>query len=158
MDIYKKVKDLVEVMQNAELGEIIIKDGLREITLRRHATITGQQPVIAMQPGAIPVSQSVVASPQETAKTEAEIPARDKNVVEFKSPMVGTFYRAPSPESPPFTSEGEKIGKDTVICIVEAMKVMNELKAVMEGTVVDILVENGEAVEFGQPLLLIRVT
>lgn len=158
MDIYRKVKDLVEMMQKADLGEIIIKDGLKEITLRRHCSVVDRTPMITMQPGAAMAVPQAQMPAEAAQQGEPEVPARDKNVVEFKSPMVGTFYRAPSPESPPFTSEGEKVGKETIICIVEAMKVMNELKSEIEGTIVDILVENGEAVEYGQPLFLIRTS
>jgi acetyl-CoA carboxylase biotin carboxyl carrier protein len=85
-------------------------------------------------------------------------PAKDANIHEFKSPMVGTFYRAPSPESPPYVTEGDRVSKEAVLCIIEAMKVMNEIKAEISGEIVEILVENGEAVEFGQPLFLIRTS
>jgi len=80
----------------------------------------------------------------------------DKNIVEIKSPMVGTFYRAPSPESPPYVQAGDRVNPETVLCIVEAMKLMNEIKAEMSGTVMDILVENGQPVEYGQPMFTIK--
>ncbi len=70
--------------------------------------------------------------------------------------MVGTFYRAASPESPPFTDVGAKVGKDSVVCIIEAMKVMNEIQAEISGTITEVLVENGEAVEYGQPLFKVK--
>ncbi len=70
--------------------------------------------------------------------------------------MVGTFYRSPSPDSPPYIEPGQEISEDTVVCIVEAMKVMNEIKAEVEGEILEILVQNGEPVEFGQPLFLVR--
>ena len=70
--------------------------------------------------------------------------------------MVGTFYRAASPESPPFTDTGKKVGADSIVCIIEAMKVMNEIQAEMSGTVTEVLVENGEAVEYGQPLFKVK--
>jgi acetyl-CoA carboxylase biotin carboxyl carrier protein len=76
--------------------------------------------------------------------------------VEFCSPMVGTFYRASNPESPPYVVPGDKVSNESVICIIEAMKVMNEIKAEFAGEIVDVLVENGEAVEYGQPLFLIK--
>ena len=79
-------------------------------------------------------------------------------MVEFCSPMVGTFYRAANPESPPYVVTGDKIGPESVICIIEAMKVMNEIKSEIAGEIVDVLVENGEAVEYGQPLFLIKKT
>jgi len=161
MDIYKKVKELVELMQDAEIDEIEIKDGLREVRLTKHLP--------GIQGGAVPmISQPMSAgfgppppgagAPAAGGGEEAAAPALDKDVSEFKSPMVGTFYRAPSPESPPFVAEGEKVNKESILCIIEAMKVMNEIKSETSGEVVDVLVENGEAVEFGQPLFLIKAT
>ncbi len=158
MDIYKKVKELVELMKDAEIDEIEIKDGLREVRLTKHLPMIqgGAVPMISQ-----PLSAGFGAAPSPAAPAggdEAAAPALDKDVTEFKSPMVGTFYRAPSPESPPFVAEGEKVNKESILCIIEAMKVMNEIKAETSGEVVDVLVENGEAVEFGQPLFLIKAT
>ena len=91
--------------------------------------------------------------------SEAAAPARDPaEVHEIKSPMVGTFYRSPSPDSEPFVAEGQRIAAETVVCIIEAMKVMNEIRAECRGEVVEILVENGEPVEFGQPLFLVKTS
>jgi acetyl-CoA carboxylase biotin carboxyl carrier protein len=157
MDIYKKIKELVEMMQEADLDEIEIKDGLREIRLTKRSPAVMSEPVSVVSApiqAAPPASAADAAVPQAN---QAGPPARDENIIEFKSPMVGTFYRAPSPEAPPYVTEGEKVTKDQTICIIEAMKVMNEIKAEEDCEVVDILVENGEAVEFGQPLCLIRV-
>ena len=89
-------------------------------------------------------------------KEKGQEKAEDEDLVEIKSPMVGTFYRAPSPESPPYVQISDKITKETVLCIVEAMKLMNEIKAEMNGSVVDILVENGQPVEYGQPMFKIK--
>jgi acetyl-CoA carboxylase biotin carboxyl carrier protein len=158
MDEVKKIKELVELMQDFDLIEIEIKEGDREIKLRKDGA-NSQVPIAPIAPmGASPV---VVPAPQAPAQAGGEAasdapPARDPNLTEFKSPMVGTFYRAPSPESPPYVTEGDRITNDTILCIVEAMKVMNEIKAEMQGEVAEILVENGEAVEFGQPLFLVR--
>ncbi len=161
MDIYKKVKELVELMKDAEIDEIEIKDGLREVRLTKHlpGIQGGAVPVISQPVSAgygPPPPATAQAAPAEEAGSSA--PALDKDVTEFKSPMVGTFYRAPSPESPPYVAEGEKVNKESILCIIEAMKVMNEIKAETGGEVIDILVENGEAVEFGQPLFLIKTT
>jgi len=158
MDIYKKVKELVEMMKDADLDEIEIKDGLREIRLTKRMMNVVREP-LSMISSPMSAAQGMFpqAAPAQSPSAEPGAPPkRDENVVEFKSPMVGTFYRAPSPESPPYVTEGEKVNKESVVCIVEAMKVMNEIKAEMNGRVEDILVENGEAIEFGQPLFLIR--
>lgn len=94
--------------------------------------------------------------PEKTPPSEEKKEEIDKNMVEIKSPMVGTFYRAPSPESPPYVQVGDRVNPDTILCIVEAMKLMNEIKAELSGTILDILVENGQPVEYGQPMFKIR--
>lgn len=107
---------------------------------------------------AAPVAPAPVA-PSPVASTEAETPAvEDPDISVIKSPMVGTFYRAPSPENPPFAKVGGKVAADSVVCIIEAMKVMNEIHAEMTGTITEILVENGDAVEYGQPLFKVKTT
>ena len=94
--------------------------------------------------------------PEKTPPVEEKKEEIDKNVVEITSPMVGTFYRSPSPESPPYVQIGDRVNSDTILCIVEAMKLINEIKAELCGTIVDILVENGQPVEYGQPMFKIR--
>ena len=96
-------------------------------------------------------------NPEEVAEKSKENIQKMENIVYVKSPLVGTFYRAPSPESPPFVEVGSKIKKGDVLCIVEAMKVMNEIKSEVEGTVKEILVENATPVEFGQVLFVIEI-
>ncbi|MHC4943925.1 MAG: acetyl-CoA carboxylase biotin carboxyl carrier protein [Planctomycetota bacterium] len=155
MDDVNKIKELVELMQDFDLIEIEIKEGDREIKLKK-AGGNSQVPMAPMAMAANPV-MAPAPLPQAGGEAAADAPpARDPNITEFKSPMVGTFYRAPSPESPPYVTEGDRITNDTILCIVEAMKVMNEIKAEMQGEVTEILVENGEAIEFGQPLFLVR--
>ena len=91
------------------------------------------------------------ATPAPASSAEKE-KAEDPNVETIKSPMVGTFYRAPSPDSANFTNVGKKVDVDSIVCIIEAMKVMNEIQAEVKGTITEILVEDGDAIEFGQPL------
>ena len=93
---------------------------------------------------------------QEAAQTQPKKSESAKNLIEVKSPMVGTFYRSPSPESLPFVEVGQNIEEGTVICIIEAMKLMNEIKSEKKGKIVEVLIENGQPVEFGQPLFLIE--
>jgi acetyl-CoA carboxylase biotin carboxyl carrier protein len=156
MDLYEKIKELVEMMKNFDLSEIEIKDGEKEIKIRKGCSVSDVtvQQMSPMAMGGMAMPAQAAAQPGQAAE---QAPAeKDPNLQEFTSPMVGTFYRAPSPESPPFSTEGDKINAESVICIIEAMKVMNEIKSEMSGEIVEILVENGEAVEFGQPLFLIR--
>ena len=159
MDVYKKIRELVEMMQEFDLMEVEVKDGEREIRIRKgreEPPPAAYGPPVAYAAAAAPQNPGAAAPPSEAGPETSA--AKDPDLVEFKSPMVGTFYRAPSPESPPYVTEGDRVNKDTVLCIIEAMKVMNEIKAEMNGEIVEILVENGEAVEFGQPLFLIRTS
>ena len=100
-----------------------------------------------------PESKPEPEEKKEEKKKEVE---EDENLTEIKSPMVGTFYRAPSPDSPPYVEVGDMVKSDTVLCIVEAMKLMNEIKAECSGKVMEILVENGQPVEYGQPMFKIK--
>lgn len=111
---------------------------------------------------AAPVAQAAAPLPTNPAPASAAESAgaaaavAEEGISIVKSPMVGTFYAAASPETPPFTKVGEKVGADSIVCIIEAMKVMNEIQAELSGTITEVLVENGEAVEFGQPLFKVK--
>jgi len=153
MDL-KEIKQIVDLMKRSELTEFEIEEQDFKLRICRD---NGQRAEAAPAPGAtnppMPVPQAPVTihadKPAETAKEDASV-----SVV--KSPMVGTFYRAPSPDSKPFVDVGTKVTDDTVVCIIEAMKVMNEINAELSGTVSEILVENGEAVEYGQPMFKVK--
>ena len=147
MDI-RKVKKLIELLEESNIGEIEIKEGEESVRISRNPT-TVAQPRMAAQPAPPPAP----SQPQEpTPQAEAQ-PALNGHVI--KSPMVGTFYRAPSPSSPPFVEVGQHVKKGDVVCIVEAMKMMNQIEAVKAGTVEAILVDDGQPVEFDQPLITI---
>jgi acetyl-CoA carboxylase biotin carboxyl carrier protein len=142
----KKVRRLVEMMKEHDLAEIDLRQGDQRVRLRR-----GAEPMISMPAPAV-VS---VPQPESHAAPPAEKPAvatagGESAVV--KSPMVGTFYSAPNPESPPFVKVGDHVGPESIVCIIEAMKVFNEIPAEISGKVTAVLVENGAPVEFGQPL------
>ena len=153
MDL-KLIRNLVRLMERGEVSELEIDDeklGLRVHLKRGQQVPAGGQPVMMMPgSGAALEDRSGEASSGEAS---SGLPA---GVEEMLSPMVGTFYRAASPDADPFTSVGQAVEDSSVICIIEAMKVMNEIKAELSGEVVDILVENGEPVEYGQPLFLIK--
>ena len=140
MDL-RKIKSLVELMNENALAEIELEEEGMKVRLRKF----GMPPHPASPAAASP---ALAPAPREPA-------ARAGHPI--SSPMVGTFYRSPSPQGQPFVEVGGRVGKDTVVCIIEAMKVMNEIKAECEGVVDEILVQNGQAVEFGQPLFRIRV-
>ena len=159
MDI-KQIQRLVGLMQRGEITELELddnKNGFR-VRLKRGADApTSSAPVVhvtqgAAAPVALPVP-AAVAAPVEAAPVAAPKEPAGKP---FPSPMVGTFYRSASPEAEPFVRVGSRVEADSVLCIIEAMKVMNEIRAETFGEIVEILVENGEPVEFGQPLFLIK--
>lgn len=144
----RKIRRLVELMKEHELTEIDLQQGEVRIQLRR---ASGAVPTIVATPQPVPVAIQQAGPPApESAVSAAD--ANPKGVVLVKSPMVGTFYAAADPESPPFVKVGDHIGPDTVVCIVEAMKVFNQIPAEASGRIIAVLVENGAPVEFGQPL------
>ena len=148
MDLQDVMK-LLELMEARHLDEIEVEQGEVHIRLRK-----GGAPPVVMPVAVAPAAANPQAAP---AASDAE-QAAEANLVKITSPMVGTFYRAASPDAEPFINEKDHVTPDQVICIIEAMKVMNEIKAEMEGEVVSILIENGESVEFGQPMVTIRRT
>ena len=145
-----EVKKLVELMVANDLCEIEIKDGQNRISLRRGSGVAG-----GGESPTADTAQPQVSAPQGSpGEPASEAPADD--LLEIKSPMVGTFYSAPSPDSDPYASHGSFVSDETVVCIVEAMKVMNEIKAECSGTVVEVCVQNAQPVEFGQVLYKVK--
>jgi acetyl-CoA carboxylase biotin carboxyl carrier protein len=148
MDI-RKIKKLIELVEESGIAELEITEGEESVRIHRGSTAQSvqymPQPVAAQQ--AAPVAAA--AAPEA-----AEVPAVSGVVV--KSPMVGTFYRSSSPESRAFVEVGQSVKKGDILCIVEAMKMMNQIEAEVEGVVKDILVTNQDAVEFDQPLFIIE--
>ena len=159
MDL-KEIEKLLELMREHELVEVEFENpeaGTR-LKLKKAGPPAVSHPVLTPAL-AIPAQMDggMVVSPPPAAAVPAETEADERaNLTEVPSPMVGTFYRAASPDRDNFVEVGSVITGETVVCIIEAMKVMNEIKAEVPGEVVEILVQNGEAVEFGQPLFLIR--
>jgi len=145
-----EIKSILQLMEANKLVEFEYEDDGRRLKLRR----AEDRPIAAAVPMAAPVALPV-AAPAAAAAAPAEA-ARPANVTEFKSPLVGTFYRSAKPDSDAFVNIGDEVGPEKVLCIIEAMKVMNEIKAEMSGVVRDILVKNGQAVEFGEPMFLIE--
>ena len=147
----KKVKELIDLMKENDLVEIELSDGDRKIHLKRPQAIISQIPM----PPAPPV-YSAPAPSTAFSKPPAEMAfPEESGLVEIKSPIVGTFYAAPNPEANPMCRPASGRA-DTIVCIVEAMKVMNEIKAETSGTIVEILVKDGQSVEFGQVLFKVR--
>jgi len=141
----KRIRRLVELMNEHELAEIDLRQADQRIRLRK-----GGEPLIVAGPTAAPVPRA--AEPASGGAAAAEAPKSDAHLVLIKSPMIGTFYASSSPETPPFVKVGDHVGPTSTVCIVEAMKVFNEIPAETSGLIVSVLVENGAPVEFGQPL------
>lgn len=152
MDI-SEIKKIVELMQEHDLSKFELEEEAFRLALVRGAgdDVKMVAPLSA-QPGVMPVPAAAPAAPAETAAEPV-----DDGTVEVTSPIVGTFYRSNSPDSDAFVQVGDTVDKDTVVCIVEAMKVMNEIKAETKGVVSKILVENASPVMFGQPLFKIQL-
>lgn len=152
MDI-RKVKKLIELLEESGIDELEIHEGEESVRISRHSKQVAQQPVYAAAPQAAAPAPAPVAAP---AVAEAAGPACPKfNGTVARSPMVGTFYRAGSPDSEDFVSVGQTIKKGDVLCIVEAMKMMNHIEAEVGGVIESILVDNGQPVEYDQPLFTI---
>jgi len=144
MDL-RKIKKLMELLEESGISEIEVKEGEESIKLSR---ISQSQAPVVQQPVA-----------DVTPATAPLIDTKEKDVIDgetINSPMVGTFYRAASPDSKVFVEKGQKINKGDTVCILEAMKMMNQVTAESSGTIVDILVDDGEPVEFGQPLFVVK--
>jgi acetyl-CoA carboxylase biotin carboxyl carrier protein len=154
MDI-EEIKTLTDLMIENDLSEIMIRDGEKRIVLRRGAA-PGLQPAMHHAPMPPPM-MSQHSSPPQASTGGSSAPAADAGLQPIASPMVGTFYAAANPESPPFVKIGDKVSPETVVCIIEAMKVFNEIKAERAGTIESIEVRNGAPVEFGQPMMMVRV-
>lgn len=149
MDI-RKVKKLIELLEESGIAEIEIREGEESVRISRH----GASPMIMQAPAAMqapaPVAAIVAAKPAEPAVDA--VPAGHM----VKSPMVGTFYRSSNPGAKPFVEVGQRVSVGETLCIIEAMKMLNQIEADAAGEIAAILVENGQPVEFGQPLFVIK--
>ncbi len=156
MDL-RKLKTLIDLVSESNISELEITeaDGKVRIVKADPAAAVAMQPVYAAAPAAPVVHAAAAAAPLAAAAAPAAAaPAETGHVV--KSPMVGTFYRASSPNAKPFADVGQQVKEGEAICIIEAMKIMNEIEADKSGTITKVLCENGQAVEFGQPLFVIE--
>ncbi len=153
MDI-RKVKKLIELLEESDIGEIEIKEGEESVRISRSTPSIAATP-IHYSAAPAPVAPVAAPAPAPSAPAESASPAENSVGHIIKSPMVGTFYRSPSPGSPPFMEVGKHVKPGDVICIVEAMKMMNQIEADKAGIIEAILVEDGDPVEFDQPLVTI---
>lgn len=156
MDL-KEIKKLLDILSRSDVLEMEIEEEGRHLRIRfKEAEVRRELiPMAAQAPQMNPMQVSPEGVPS-AAEAGGKTPAAPEGTRVFNSPMVGTFYRAPAPGADPFVMKGDKVSAGTTLCIIEAMKIMNEIKAEEDVEIVDILVENEEPVEFGQPLFILR--
>jgi acetyl-CoA carboxylase biotin carboxyl carrier protein len=152
MDI-RKVKKLIELLEESDVAEIEIHEGEESVRISRHGSTPSTIAIPSMPPQA---ATAPVAAPALAATApDAQAPAEEIQGHSVNSPMVGTFYRSPSPGSKPFVEEGQTVTVGDTLCIIEAMKILNQIESDKTGTVKKILVENGQPVEYNEPLFII---
>jgi acetyl-CoA carboxylase biotin carboxyl carrier protein len=158
----KQIKQIIDLMKRSELTEFAVEEEGFKLKIRRGSNglpmvSTGKgsnSPFVPADYNSMPPMP--VPAPLPSSMSGAPVATEEPGITYVKSPMVGTFYRSPSPESKPFVEVGAKIEDNSLVCIIEAMKIMNEIQAETKGTVVEILVENGQPVEYGQRLFKLR--
>jgi len=143
-------RSLAEIAAEFDLSELVVDGRDATLTVRR-----GAAPMVAAAPLPLPMMPPVPQSPAAPMASPAAKPAAEDNAHTVTSPFVGTFYRRPNPDAPMYVSVGQTVEKGAVLCIVEAMKLMNEIEADIAGTITEILAEDGSSVEYGQPLFKI---
>lgn len=153
MDI-RKIKKLIDLIQESDVAEIEISEGEESVRISRNSSAVTTYAAPAPAQIAAPAPAPAAAAPAEAAPAASESKVNDANAV--RSPMVGTFYRSSSPEAAAFVEVGQTVAAGDVICIIEAMKMFNQIEADRSGTVTAILVENGHPVEFDEPLIVIE--
>jgi acetyl-CoA carboxylase biotin carboxyl carrier protein len=151
MDI-RKVKKLIELLEESDIAEIEIHEGEESVRISRNSSV-----VQSMFAAPAPVAAAPMAAPAAAPAASGAAPARaaEPEGHLIRSPMVGTFYRAPSPGAKPFVEEGQAVSSGETLCIIEAMKILNQIESDKSGKVVEILVENGQPVEYNEPLFVI---
>jgi acetyl-CoA carboxylase biotin carboxyl carrier protein len=152
MDI-RKIKKLIELLEESDLAEIEVQEGEESVRISRHGkavqAVVGAQPMMMAPPPA----PAVTAAPAVSAEAPPAAPPKGHTIT---SPIVGSFYRSPAPGSPPFVEVGQRVNAGDTLCIIEAMKMLNQIESDKAGAVAAILVENGQPVEYGQPLFIIE--
>jgi len=157
-----EILEIIKAVDESSFEEVEIEDGKTKIILKKQGALSAAKTtvvkeVVQEQPVAPVAKQEVHTIPTQVERSVATQPkVVQENLLEVKAPMVGTFYASSSPENPAFVSVGDTVKEDTVVCILEAMKLFNEIQAEVKGEIVEILVENGQLVEYGQPIFLVK--
>lgn len=152
----RKLKELVRLMVENELTELDLNDKDEKVSIKRGGTPIIAHPPMAYAPSAVASGVRAASGDDDAESASPASAGRDPDLVAVESPMVGTYYSAPNPDSEPFVKVGSSVSEGTTVCLVEAMKVFNEIKAEVSGVVERICVNTGDSVEFGQELILVR--
>ncbi|WP_189723318.1 acetyl-CoA carboxylase biotin carboxyl carrier protein [Staphylococcus warneri] len=154
---FKEIKELIEILDQSNLTEINIEDNKGSVVnLKKEKETEIITPQVAQQPApSVAHPQVAQSAPQVSEDTQSQEVVAD-NYETINAPMVGTFYKSPSPEEGAYVQVGDKVSNDTTVCILEAMKLFNEIQAEISGEIVEILVEDGQMVEYGQPLFKVK--
>jgi acetyl-CoA carboxylase biotin carboxyl carrier protein len=156
----QRIEELIEIMKQNDLVEVEIKHGDDKIFLKRSQPQPALGKAVAVVPMIEPGMSAAPVRPNGIQTSAAEVPPSgthpQQGLVEIKSPLIGTFYATPSPDSKPYVELGSHVDAQTVVCVIEAMKVMNEIKAETSGTIAEVMVANGQAIEYGQVLFRVK--
>lgn len=161
----QEIREIIKLVDSSSIDEFVYEVDGAKVKLKKNGVVTETvapkkevvAPVVQQSaPAAAPVAPAA-AAPAKAEEAPAAAPANnDPSLHKIVSPMVGTFYQSPNPESPAYVKMGDKVGNETIVCIVEAMKLFNEIEAEVQGEIVEVLVKDGELVEYGQPLFLVK--
>jgi acetyl-CoA carboxylase biotin carboxyl carrier protein len=161
----QEIRELIKLIDQSTIDEFTFEHEGSKVKMKKNKEVVAQSSVNTVveqipQPVAVQAPQATAApqveSQQDNAPVSPSVETGKENLHKITSPMVGTFYSSPSPDSPVYAKVGDKVNADTVVCIVEAMKLFNEIEAEVAGEIVEVLVENGQLVEYGQPLFLVK--
>jgi len=161
----QEIREIIKLIDQSSIDEFTFESNGTKVKLKKNTGTVAPTVVAAptveessaIKTEAVPVAAAHAPAPVETVEQPATpAPVADESLHKITSPMVGTFYQSPSPDTPAFVGVGDKVKNDTVVCIVEAMKLFNEIEAEVNGEIVEVLVKDGQLVEYGQPLFLVR--
>lgn len=161
LDLHQ-LRELLTAIDQTNISELTLKSGDLELTVRKGTSFSDRLPLPSsdltdtsefVSPAAVPLNTTAVKTAPMTPGTPPKVSNKFEEIL---SPVVGTFYRAPAPDEPPFVEVGDRVTSGQTVCIIEAMKVMNEIEAEVSGQIVEILIENGQPVEYNQPLMLVN--
>ncbi|WP_459499511.1 acetyl-CoA carboxylase biotin carboxyl carrier protein [Bacillus sp. C1] len=152
----QEVRELIKLIDSSNIDEFEYKKDGATIKMKKRGNEVVSVQAAPVTKQAVEIETAVAAAQVEVPKQEEKKVVQDEQLHKIVSPMVGTFYSSSSPDTPPYVSVGDRVSKDSIVCIVEAMKLFNEIDADVEGEIVEILVNNGQLVEYGQPLFLVK--